>query len=352
MSRIQYLGCILAHFTLELFIKLYETFKCSKCSRSRTLCSSGPDINGKLCMIMDIILSSLCGILVYYGLDQRERDRSKTKETFKPFLTHLLICVIEQLIVVNLAAGNRSLTWNYILWPFALLCISGILLAVYYHWFHPESPFKTMGPKCLRKDSSKENKTCDYCGHSAESQDLIEKKSLDKSVSAYFHSSINEMKLCCQNSWNCCKKKETNDFEDPKEMEHFVNKKESHPERQSNGFVQPLQFIQIELGSSNSNSITSEMIEEDSVTTSPDTTTLEDPPSLINPIVNQIIDRTLETAKVTELPDDINSKEITHIALVHSASTNGTIEKKSEIEVLVEKKNGKITHNGSHQNGE
>ena len=98
------------------------------------------------------------------------------------------------------------------------------------------------------------------------------------------------MKSYWQNCWNCCKKRDLNyAAEDPTEMEQLMKKRESHPDpkKQSNGFVHT---PKVDLRSSNCNSITSEIIEEDSVTTSPDTATLEEPVSLIQQIVNEIID--------------------------------------------------------------
>ena len=80
LSRIGYFMFILVHFLFEFWIKMYELTKAKP----------EPD----LCILLDVLTSSLCGILVYYGLD----TKSRSKHTFEPCSLHFVACIFEHCI--------------------------------------------------------------------------------------------------------------------------------------------------------------------------------------------------------------------------------------------------------------
>ena len=140
---------ILAHIGLELILKLALEFPPWECL---TTCSE------KFNMMIKALVCSVCGTLVYLGMEKSQAalkaEDNAIKNTFLPFTMHILICIIEQIVLVVIPSVRSGKSWTFMYSPFGFLVLSVLFLTVYYKVFHPASILDTNGPKCCESDKS------------------------------------------------------------------------------------------------------------------------------------------------------------------------------------------------------
>ena len=138
---------ILAHVGLELLLKLTLEFPPGECLKTCT---------EKFNMIIKALVCSVCGTLVYLGMERSQAalkaEDNSIKNTFLPFIAHIFICIIEQFVLVAIPSVRTGKSWTFMYLPFGLLFLSVLFSIVYYKLFHPASILDLNGPKCCESD--------------------------------------------------------------------------------------------------------------------------------------------------------------------------------------------------------
>ena len=153
MTKLWYFGCILIHLTMELLLKLLE-FKLTNCT-GQIKCSKSR-FKDKICLVVNVLASSICGILVFNGIERDSRDRTtKTKNTFLPCFIHYGLCYFQHMMLALFCWDGEGATFVFSFVPPSFLTLSAIFRLCYYKYYHLESPFDAMGPECLKNSRKK-----------------------------------------------------------------------------------------------------------------------------------------------------------------------------------------------------
>merc|ERR1711971_203300 len=105
--------------------------------------------------IFRALVSSFCGTLIFLNVNREKAaqmyENNYMKNTFFPFLIHVILCLLEQIIVIFIPTFDEK-PLSFIITPFVLMLVSVGLTGFYYHQFHPGSVLQTNGPKFQPED--------------------------------------------------------------------------------------------------------------------------------------------------------------------------------------------------------
>ena len=139
--------CILAHVLIELVIKV--TFEWPKITTR--------SITSVVEMLIKSLIGSSCSLLVFLNTLRSEAAKgakdNNLKNTFFPITIHLMVCLIEQTILIYIPTPEEK-SWTLQFIPYILLTFSISLMILYYKVFHPASILNANGPKILPNDSA------------------------------------------------------------------------------------------------------------------------------------------------------------------------------------------------------
>ena len=151
MDKYYHLAYIIIHVMLDIAIKI--TFEWPPLM---------PDIPLKRKIhqmsenVIRAIISSCCGTLVYLNINRgeaaKQAENNDYKNTFFPFIIHVILCVIEHCVVISIFTEEEK-SLQFVIAPLIILPVSLVIHAFYYQWFHPANVLGTNGPKFLPEEN-------------------------------------------------------------------------------------------------------------------------------------------------------------------------------------------------------